>query len=84
MRNEPTKSRFGPTSNEFQLKEYSEGHSVKPSWCLVVSTMYLSQFCISNNFYSITDTQQAEMIENRIQMQTKTHFLQVMSHNQKF
>jgi len=46
--------------------------------------MYLSQFCISNNFYSITDTQQAEMIENRIQMQTKTHCLQVMSPNKKF
>jgi hypothetical protein len=27
----PNKSRFGPTSMAFQLKEYFDGHIVKPS-----------------------------------------------------
>ena len=29
----PTRSRLGPTSIAFQLKEYFDGHIVKPSWC---------------------------------------------------
>jgi len=51
LHNKPTKSRFGPTSNEFQLKEYADGHSVYPSWCLVVSTIYLSELIITYMSY---------------------------------
>ena len=39
--NLPTRSLFGPTSIEFQLKETFEGQLVKPSWCLLVNTTYL-------------------------------------------
>jgi len=34
-------SRLGPTSTAFHPKLFFEGHSVKPSWCLLVSTTYL-------------------------------------------
>ena len=37
----PIRSRFGPTSIEFQLNDTFEGQSVKPSQCLVVTTIYL-------------------------------------------
>ena len=37
----PTRSLFGPTSIAFQLKECLDGQLVKPSWCLLVRTMYL-------------------------------------------
>lgn len=38
----PTRSLFGPDAFEFQLKEYFEGQLVKPSWCLLVKTIYLN------------------------------------------
>lgn len=38
----PTRSLWGPTSIEFQLNEYVDGHSVYPSWCLLVNTMYFA------------------------------------------
>lgn len=37
----PTRSRWGPTSLEFQLNEVGDGQLVKPSWCLAVNTTYL-------------------------------------------
>jgi hypothetical protein len=37
----PTRSRFGPFSMEFQLNECFVGQLQKPSWCLVIKTMYL-------------------------------------------
>jgi len=37
----PTRSRWGPTSTEFQFHETGEGQLVKPSQCLLVNIMYL-------------------------------------------
>lgn len=37
----PTMSLLGPTSPEFQLKEYLDGQLQNPSWCLLTNTMYL-------------------------------------------
>ena len=39
--NWPTRSLWGPTAFEFQLKEYDDGQVAKPSWCLVTWTTYL-------------------------------------------
>jgi len=36
----PTRSLRGPTSLEFQFHEFTDGQLVKPSWCLLVSTIY--------------------------------------------
>lgn len=37
----PTRSRWGPTSSEFQFQECLDPQSVYPSWCFEVKTTYL-------------------------------------------
>ena len=40
----PTRSLWGPSSTEFQFHETLDLQFVQPSWCLLVSTVYLTQF----------------------------------------
>lgn len=58
--NSAIKSRCGPTSIEFQLNEYFEGHKAYPSWCLLVKTTYLR-------------VNRRTTIENKTKPNEKTH-----------
>ena len=60
----PTRSLLGPTCMEFQLKETLVAQLQKPSWCLLVRTMYLREMeksCIEAVVYIKPRTPRGEV-----------------------